>query len=215
MREIPITGVRLGVGSHRSAREGFCAMEYLALVLGYEWTAIPNCTDYTVAVCVQGINDSLDDDRRQGILDRLQRISEARPMADFHKRVEGRLALHTWIAKKLLRHLTPDLRQPAEAAIDAIVANAEAGSPLYDVASLSRRLLNNLLGMLGDGADSDVENALRIMFDTMSGDPFDAAELIAMDGDEGLRFLDDLLDMHEKLRVEAGDMCNADEEDAA
>lgn len=57
--------IRLAEGAHDTREAGMCAMEFVAWVANEPHTDRPKCVDTKVAAVFIGLNDSLDDDRRQ------------------------------------------------------------------------------------------------------------------------------------------------------
>lgn len=77
---IPNEMPMLSHGGHISAQSGTCVMEYISLIMGYEFTMAPVCTDRDVARYAYSANDGMFEDARQRLLALVPRLSAAAPL---------------------------------------------------------------------------------------------------------------------------------------
>src|SRR5258708_2340208 len=64
----------ISAGSHKSAAEGACVMEYVSMLAGEAFSDYPACTHRALARAAQIANDGLPDDRRHEMVSRINRL---------------------------------------------------------------------------------------------------------------------------------------------
>jgi hypothetical protein len=74
MPVIPDSLPVISAGSHKSAAEGACVMEYVSMLAGEAFSDYPTCTHRALARAAQGANDNLPDDRRHEMVSRINRL---------------------------------------------------------------------------------------------------------------------------------------------
>jgi hypothetical protein len=67
----------LAAGAHHGPQDGMCVMEAVSVVAGLPWTDSPACTNPTLALAAQLINDALSDRTRAGLVDLVPALSQA------------------------------------------------------------------------------------------------------------------------------------------
>jgi hypothetical protein len=65
---------RLTAGRHRTPKNGACFMEFASFLAGERWSDHPPCTDPLLASLARGVNDSLSDDDRAGLVHQIPRV---------------------------------------------------------------------------------------------------------------------------------------------
>lgn len=75
---IPEGMPQLSAGSHRSARQGACFMEFASYLAGERWSDHPRCTDPVLAQLARGVNDGMSDGRRGELVELIPRVVSLR-----------------------------------------------------------------------------------------------------------------------------------------
>ncbi|QEO09689.1 hypothetical protein [Protaetiibacter larvae] len=71
---VPDVMPHLSAGRHRNPRRGACFMEFASYLAGERWSDHPACTDRTLAALARGVNDLVDDERRDELLTLIPRV---------------------------------------------------------------------------------------------------------------------------------------------
>lgn len=100
---IPNEMPMLSGGGHQTAEYGTCVMEYISMVMGYEFTMLPECTDNMVAGFAWNANDWMSHVGRQRLLALVPRLSSAAQLVpnypkdkDFTSPYQYREAYRAW-----------------------------------------------------------------------------------------------------------------------
>ena len=75
MTMIDLGAIVIEAGSHATAAEGACVMEWVSIFAGLPFDASPVCTDSVVAAYARALNDVLPDDQRQRLVPFIPRLA--------------------------------------------------------------------------------------------------------------------------------------------
>lgn len=71
---VPDVMPHLSAGRHRNPRRGACFMEFASYLAGERWSDHPACTDRTLSALARGVNDLVDDTRRDELVTLIPRV---------------------------------------------------------------------------------------------------------------------------------------------
>ena len=155
----------LDAGAHHGPQDGMCVMEAVSVVAGLPWTDSPACTNPTLALAAQLINDALSDRTRACLVDLVPALSRAGGRdidtdwrvveAACHFAATGRTRRRSrtmnrwmWLAKRLdVAALRPPMawlvrqgaaRRAVEAAVVSVLTSRDADPETRSVEMLAR-----------------------------------------------------------------------------
>lgn len=203
--------IRLSRGGH-SFEDGGCLVEVASLLLErkivtngqvtpeWKWPGKsdqPKCLSPSVTCAARRVNDALPDAELWRLAPLLPRLLRAKRCEDdIERRIRRRISI--WAARSVLHHVDDRLREQCEQSLKAAEArlwndgaaqNPLAWSPGWNTAALASSLAE----------------------EPIFGYEVIASAVAALDEDELVFWLSDLLDAHEKALVEEGVMFEWDE----
>jgi hypothetical protein len=152
-----VNGVWLAPGAHPDSPQG-CLMEWVALLSGGPKTDRPQCVNELVTSVAIHLNDSLDDDRRQGLRRFIPALLEAgRGPGD--DRIGIRLAI--WAAGSIAAWAPERLRpvhdltvEAARGRLDGAVSDEACRAMAAEAAELGAKFRHPVLYVAADAADA-------------------------------------------------------------
>lgn len=122
----------LSGGGHQQDSGSACVMEYISVLMGYDWTDMPSCTNPVISRVAQRVNDNLDDHDRWLLLDLIPRLTATSRVPDEYTVGELDLALVRWVFENYKDNIVhPMVQRGLEMALKGHVENQQ----MFDVIS--------------------------------------------------------------------------------
>ena len=107
----------LSGGGHTGTTGQACIMEYISVLMGYEWTDMPKCTNPVIARVAQRVNDSLEDEDRWLLLEFIPRLTTTSRVPDEYTAIGFDVALIRWLFETYQHNIHPSVVRAISAAL--------------------------------------------------------------------------------------------------